>query len=316
MMIENRDWTNWQEVMSSEPIDRELNTITRLRPGHADMAGSLKYHQSDVRNILERSSARETAARVAAGAIGRRLLTEFGVEIHSHTLSIGSVQADPQDVIDWEKVDASPVSCADEAASAAMVKAIDAAKEAGDTVGGIFEVVADHVPIGLGSHVQWNRRLDGRIAQLFMSINAVKGVEIGPAFENAAAPGSEVHDIFEPWVAGETDGPSPGGKWRRRSNRAGGLEGGMTNGQPIVVRGALKPISTLNKPLPSVDLMTGETVQAHYERSDICVVPAAGVIGEAMLAVVLAEAAMEKFGGDHLSETLRNFGTYQTSELH
>ena len=315
MMIENRDWTNWQEVMSSEPIDRELNTITRLRPGHADMAGSLKYHQSDVRNILERSSARETAARVAAGAIGRRFLEEFGVEIHSHTLSIGSVAADPPNLVDWAAVEASAVRCADEAAGGEMVAAIDAAKEAGDTVGGVFEVVANHVPIGLGSHVQWNRRLDGRIAQLFMSINAVKGVEIGPAFANAAAPGSEVHDIFEPWAGGETDAPNPGGAWARRSNRAGGLEGGMTNGQPIVVRGALKPISTLNKPLPSVDLMTGETVQAHYERSDICVVPAAGVIGEAMLAAVLADAVVEKFGGDHLSETLRNFGAYQTSDL-
>lgn len=319
LTIENKVWPDWQEVMSVVPIERELNAITRLRPGHADLPGSLKYHHTDVRNVLERSSARETVARVAVGAVARALLAELGVAVHSHTLSIGTVRAPETDVqaIDWAQVEESPVRCPDAAASEEMVGEIDAAREAGDTVGGVFEVVALHVPIGLGSHVQWDRRLDGRIGQAMLSINAVKGVEIGPAFENSGRRGSRVHDVFDPWAGtpGANGQPSPSGTWARRTNRAGGLEGGMTNGQPLVVRCALKPISTLAKPLPSVDLLSGEEVQAHYERSDVCVVPAAGVIGESMLAIVLAQAVLEKFGGDHVNETKRNLRSYLQTGL-
>ena len=319
LTIENKVWPDWQEGMSVSPIEREMNTITRLRPGHADLPGSLKYHQTDVRNILERSSARETVARVAVGAVARALLVELGVAVYSHTLSIGAVEAPERDVqaMDWAKVEESPVRCADARAGDLMVAEIDAAREAGDTVGGVFEVLAFKVPIGLGSHVQWDRRLDGRIGQAMLSINAVKGVEIGPAFENTRRRGSLVHDVVEPWAGtlGANGQPAPGGTWSRQTNRAGGLEGGMTNGQPLVVRCALKPISTLSKPLPSVDLLTGDVVQAHYERSDVCVVPAAGVIGEAMLASVLAQALLEKFGGDHVNETRRNLRSYLLTGL-
>lgn len=319
LTIENKVWPDWREVMSVVPIERELNTITRLRPGHADLPGALKYHHTDVRNVLERSSARETVARVAVGAVARALLAELGVAVHSHTLSIGAVEAPEMDVlaVDWGPVEESPVRCADATAGERMVAEIDAGREAGDTVGGVFEVVALDVPIGLGSHVQWDRRLDGRIGQAMLSINAVKGVEIGPAFANTRRRGSLVHDVFQAWAGnpGADGQPSPGGTWARRTNRAGGLEGGMTNGQPLVVRCALKPISTLSKPLPSVDLLSGEEVQAHYERSDVCVVPAGGVIGEAMLAIVLAQALLEKFGGDHVNETKRNLRSYLQTGL-
>ncbi len=299
LWIENKDWPNWTEAMSISPAEGHPQRVTRLRPGHADLPGVLKYNQDDVRNILERASARETTSRVAVGAISRRFLQEFGVQIHSQTVAIGGIYIASNTALDWERVESSPVRCADSSSEQLMMKAIDNAKAAGDTVGGIFEVVGDGVPIGLGSHVHWDRRLDGIIARAFMSINAVKGVEIGAGFSQAALPGSQVHDIIE-----------PGQAWKRRTNHAGGLEGGMTNGEAVVVRAVVKPIATLGAPLPSVDLDTGEEVQAHFERSDVCQVPPAGVIGEAMLAIVLADAMLEKFGGDHLTETRRNFDAY------
>ncbi len=269
----------------------------------------MKYGFDDVRNVLERASARETAARVGVGAVCRRLLEEFGIDVHSHTVSIGHVAASVDGEPDWSAVEESPVRCADPEAAQRMVGAIDAAREAGDTLGGVFEMQAGGVPIGLGSHVTWDRKLDGRLAQAVMSIHAVKGVEIGGGFALTSTPGSESHDVILPperW-----DGPDGRSQpWRRATNRAGGLEGGITNGEPIIVRGALKPISTLSKPLPSVDLVTGEEIQAHYERSDVCTVPAAGVVGEAMVAIVLAEAMLEKFGGDSLAETKRNHEAY------
>jgi len=304
LSIQNRDWENWQDVMQVEPYEGEVKRVTRLRPGHADLAGAIKYGFDDVRNVLERASARETAARSAVGAVCRRFLEEFAIAIHSHTVSIGDVGADSKEEPDWEAVEGSAVRCADLAASERMVRAIDAAREAGDTLGGIFEMWATGVPIGLGSHVHWDRKLDGCLAQAVMSIHAVKGVEIGGGFSLAGAPGSQAHDVILPPERWD------GRPWRRATNRAGGLEGGMTNGEPIVVRGALKPISTLSKPLPSVDLLTGEEIQAHYERSDICTVPAAGVVGEAMVAIVLAWAMLEKFGGDSLDETKRNYEGY------
>ena len=300
LLIWNRDWENWQEAMSISPIEGEVELVTRLRPGHADLAGVSKYNFDDIRPILERASARETAARVAGGAVAKRFLEEFGIEIHSHVIAIGGCQAKTVVPIDWGKVEASSVRCADAEAEEEMVDTIDAAKKAGDSVGGTFEVVASGMPIGLGSHIQWDRRLDGQVAQALMSIPAVKGVEIGAGFGLADLRGSEAHDVIESGL-------------RRLTNRAGGIEGGMTNGEPIVVRAALKPISTIATPLPSVDLKTGEKVRAHFERADICVVPAAGVIGEAMLAFVLAEACLEKFGGDHIEETLRNCRGYISS---
>jgi len=307
MLIENRVWEDWQEVMQVGPYEGEPKKVTRLRPGHADLAGTMKYGFDDARNVLERASARETAARVAVGAVCRRFLGEFRIEVHSHTVSIGDVCAQVDEDNDWTSVEESPVRCADAGASDRMVRAIDEAREAGDTLGGVFEMVATGVPIGLGSHVMWDRKLDGQLAQAVMSIHAVKGIEIGGGFTVAAGPGSEAHDVILPPQQWE------GQPWRRASNRAGGLEGGMTNGEPVTVRGALKPISTLSKPLPSVDLHTAEEIQAHYERSDVCTVPAAGVIGEAMVAFVLARAMLEKFGGDSLGETVRNFEGYQAT---
>lgn len=303
MWVRNLDWENWKVPMAIEAVEAPGNRITRLRPGHADLPGIVKYNFNDVRPILERSSARETAARVAAGGVARRFLEEFGIEIHAHVLSVGNVRAQVPAQIDWQRVEESPVRCADAAAEPKMIAAIDATKEAKDTLGGVFEVIATGVPIGLGSHIQWDKKLDGLIAQAIMSIHAVKGVEFGMGFEQTLLPGSQVHDIIEPWAHG-------GPRWHRKSNNAGGLEGGMTNGQPLIVRGAIKPISTLAKPLPSVDLETGEVVQAHYERSDVCQVPPACVIGEAMLALVLTGAFLEKFGGDHIDETRRNYEGY------
>jgi len=305
MLIANRVWEDWQDVMKVGEYDGDPKKVTRLRPGHADLAGAMKYGFDDVRNVLERASARETAARVAVGAVCRRFLEEFGVAIHSHTTSIGDVHAKTNGEPNWSAVDEDAVRSADPDAGARMIAAIDAAKEAGDTLGGTFEMWATGVPIGLGSHIQWDRKLDGQLAQAVMSIQATKGVEIGGGFTVAEGPGSEAHDVILPpdrW---------DGQPWRRETNRAGGLEGGMTNGEPVIVRGALKPISTLSRPLPSVDLHTGEPIQAHYERSDVCTVPAAGVIGEAMVAIVLARAMLEKFGGDSLTETKRNFVAYQ-----
>lgn len=308
LLLANRDWENWREVMSIEPTDAAVEAVTRLRPGHADLPGTIKYGLADVRPILERASARETAARVAVGAVARQLLAQFGVGIHSHTLCIGGEWAQPTAPLDWDAVEASPVRCAAIDAAPRMMAAIDAAREAGDSVGGVFEVIADGVPIGLGSHVQWDRRLDGRLAGAMMSINAVKGVEIGDGFALAGRRGSETHDVILP-----ADQWGESAAWQRASNRAGGTEGGMSDGMPLVVRAVIKPIPTLGKPLPSADLVTGGVVQAHFERSDACVVPAAGVVGEAMVAIVLAECFLEKFGGDSLDELRRNFDGYMAS---
>ncbi|MEX0786149.1 MAG: chorismate synthase, partial [Dehalococcoidia bacterium] len=252
LLIENKDWVNWQEKMAVEEVDIEIEQITRLRPGHADLAGVMKYGFDDVRPILERASARETAARVAAGAVARRLLDELGIVIHSHTIAIDGVHAQVEGEPDWERVEESPVRCADANAEPKMIEAIDAARNDGDSLGGIVEVRAANAPIGLGSHVQWDRKLDARLAQAIMSINAVKGVEIGIGFAGAVKRGSDVHDVILPidqW------GERP---WRRATNRLGGTEGGMTNGEEIVVRAALKPIATLPRSLPSADLRTGE----------------------------------------------------------
>lgn len=310
LLVENRDWVNWTVVMSPTPVEEAVPPVTRLRPGHADLPGAMKYFQGDVRNVLERASARETAMRVAVGAVCRRFLEEFGIAIRSHTLCIGGVWARTEGPVDWERVEASPVRCADPEAERAMMAVIDRAKEEGDTVGGVVEVVAEGVPIGLGSYVQWDRKIDGRIAQAILSINAVKAVSIGEGWESAERFGSQVHDRILPPERPDNPDLSPSGPWRRATNRAGGTEGGMTNGMPLVVRFAVKPIATLGRPLPSVDLRTGEEVQAHYERSDVCQVPPAGVIGEAMVAIVLADAFLEKFGGDHLEETRRNYEGY------
>ena len=308
MTLENKDWVNWQSAMAVEAVenpdaDGRGQRITRLRPGHADLAGTMKYGFDDVRNVLERASARETAARVAAGAVAMRFLQAFDIALHSHVISIGGVEAAPAEEIDWEAVEESAVRCADPEAAARMVAEIDAAKEAGDTVGGVVEVVAENLPIGLGSHVHWDRKLDARIAQALMSINAVKAVSIGPGWETVGLRGSQVHDVIEP----VTNLAEP---WQRGTNRQGGTEGGMTNGMPLVARFGIKPIATLVNPLPSVDLDTGEAVQAHYERSDVCQAPPAGVVGEAMVALILADAFMEKFGGDSVEETRRNLAGY------
>ena len=308
MTLENKDWANWREAMAVEPVDApgpdgQDERITRLRPGHADLAGAMKYGFEDVRNVLERASARETAARVAAGAVAMRFLEEFEIKLRSHVVSIAGVWANPPQAIDWQEVEDSPVRCADPKAATRMIAEIDAAKEAGDTVGGTVEVVAEGVPIGLGSYVHWDRKLDARIAQALMSINAVKAVSIGPGWEVVDLRGSQAQDVIEP----VTDLSRP---WQRKTNRQGGTEGGMSNGMPLVARFAVKPIATMVNPLPSVDLDTGELVQAHYERSDVCQVPPAGVIGEAMVALVLIDAFMEKFGGDSIKETRHNLHGY------
>ena len=308
LLIWNRDWDNWRETMSVDPV-KSVEPITSPRPGHADLAGVIKYGTGDIRPILERASARETASRVAAGAVARRFLEEFDVTIHSRTISIGNSWVEDNIEVDWKKVEDSPVRCADAGAEKEMIVAIDEAKEAGDTLGGLFELVATGVPVGLGSHVQWDYRIDGQIAQAIMSINAVKGVEMGAGFTLANIKGSEAHDIIEPDLRNEVF------PWRRPTNRAGGVEGGISNGEPIIVRAAMKPIATLGKPLSSLDLYTGKRTQAHYERSDICVVPAAGVIGEAMLAIVLANAMLKKFGGDSIKETLANYHNYIKSAI-
>ena len=306
LSIVNKDWgnQNWQRRMSVAPVEGEVERLTAMRPGHADLSATIKYGLDDVRPALERASARETTARVAVASVARRLLEEFGVQIHSHVLAVGEVRANPPDVIDWQRVEESPMHCADPEIEAAMTARVDHARESHDTVGGVFEVRASGVPIGLGSHVQWDRKLDGRLAQAIVSMQAVKGVEIGGGFTTASLPGSQVQDVILPreqW----TDRP-----WTHATNRAGGLEGGVTNGEDVIVRGALKPISTLPRPLPSADLLTAELKDAFYERSDVCVVPAAGVIGEAMVAIILADALLEKFGGDNISETLRNYRGY------
>jgi chorismate synthase len=304
LVLENKDHANWTAEMTASKEGFVPKPVTRLRPGHADLAGALKYGHSDVRNVLERSSARETATRVAAGGVARKLLGHFGIEILSFTQSIGENDigyegCDP-DMVSVEEIEASPVRCPDPTMSARMVADIDAVGERGDTLGGTFRVIARGVPIGLGSYVHWDRKLDGRLAMAMLSINAIKGVEIGAGFEGAARPGSQFHDQID----------YEGGRFRHLTNRAGGLTGGVTNGEPIDLRVAIKPISTMKKPMQSVDLKTKEKVEAHYERSDVCVVPAAGVIGEAMVALTLAEAFLEKFGGDSMPELERNYRGY------
>jgi chorismate synthase len=310
MLIWNKDWENWVDVMSPEPDavgTRRRRRVVRPRPGHADLAGSLKYDRRDARDILERASARETAARVACGAVCRRLLAEFGVAIGSHTVEIGSVRASPYDTLPDslnDAVAASPVRCLDAAASEAMVAAIDAATKDRDTLGGVAEIVARGVVLGLGSHVSWDRKLDGRLGRALMSIHAVKGVEIGAGFEAARRRGSEVHDEI---VAGGRD---ESGGFQRRTNNAGGMEGGMTTGEPIVARVAMKPISTLRRPLDTVNLETGEPAKAQSERSDVTAVPAVGVVAEGMMALVLADALVEKFGGDAMSDLTASYESY------
>jgi chorismate synthase len=289
--VDNRDAPNWERVMSVEPVVDPPAPVTRLRPGHADLAGALKFGHGDVRDVIERSSARETAARVAAGGVAKAVLALVGTRVHSEVVAIGDVESAP--TWDEEGVEASEVRCGDPERAAAMIAAIAAAREAGDTLGGIVAVRATGVVPGLGSYAEWDRRLDGRIAQALCSIQAAKGMEFGDAFAAARERGSAVHD---PIVVRE-------GRFARTRNRAGGLEGGVTNGNDIECRVAFKPISTLMRPLPSVDLATGETAPAHVERSDVCVIPAAGVVAEAMLAIVVAEALLEKFGSDD-AETL------------
>lgn len=306
LRIENRDWNNanWQKRMAVDPVEEEIERLTAMRPGHTDLAGAVKYGLDDVRPILERSSARETTARVAAAAIARRYLEEFGINVNSHVVAVGEVEIPQTDAPDWDIVENSVVRCADPATEPKFIARIDHSRETHDTVGGIFEVRGTGIPIGLGSFVQWDRKLDGRLAQAVMSMQAVKGVEIGGGFTTARLPGSEVQDVIMPR---EQWGSRP---WQHMTNRAGGLEGGVTNGEDVIVRGALKPISTLPRPLPTADLITAELTNAFYERSDVCVVPAAGVIGEAMVSIILVDAMMEKFGGDHVREAKRNYEAY------
>jgi chorismate synthase len=310
MIIQNRDWQNWTETLPVEDYEgSEANRkpVSRPRPGHADLAGAIKYNLPEARYILERASARETAPRVAIGALCKQFLGQFGIEVLSHVLSVGPVKLNRAAA--WEEIQALAkkdevlLGCVDSETEARMKDAVDEAYKTGDTIGGVFEVVARGLPVGLGSHISWDTRLDGRLAQAIVSMQAVKGVEIGFASEGAQSYGSAVQDTIH---YNKEDR-----KFFRGANRAGGLEGGMTNGQDILVRGLLKPISTLRKPLESVDLETREPSKAAYERSDVCVVPAAGVIGEAMVAIVLAQALLEKFGGDALCETRRNFDAYQ-----
>ena len=315
LLVWNRDWENWRVPMAYEPpspdaTDRQLRRVHLPRPGHADLVGVLKYDRADARDVLERASARETTARVAAGAIAKRLLADVGITIGSHIVMLGGIEARRPDVLPDdlnEAADASPLRTLDPEAEARMIAEIDAAKRAGDTLGGAFEVVARGLPVGLGSHVSWDRKLDGRIAQAMMSIQAMKGVEIGLGFEAARRRGSAVHDEIE-------RDPSlvRTGGYRRTRNNAGGLEGGITTGAPLVVRVAMKPLSSLMQPLRSVDIRTGDTGDAIRERSDVVALAAAGVVGEAMLAIVLADALLEKLGGDSMSEVHRNLNGYLT----
>jgi chorismate synthase len=309
LRIENRDWANWEKILpvgASDAPETQSRKLTAPRPGHADLAGSQKFNFHDARYVLERASARETAARVAAGAFAKLLLKEFGTDILSHVIQVGHVRL--ESAAKWEEIRAvcgdldSPLRCVDAAVQEKMKAEVDAALKAGDTVGGVFEIVAHNVPVGLGSHAQWDEKLDGRLAQALMSVQAVKGAEIGAGILAAGSYGSEVQD--------EISYDKAARRFRRSSNRAGGLEGGITNGEDVVIRGYLKPISTLRKALRTADMVTKEPVQAAYERSDWCVVPAGGVAGEAMVALVLADAFLQKFGGDSLAEMRRNFENY------
>ena len=314
MLIRNRDWKNWQEIMDAAPREEDAEgalrrrAVTRVRPGHADLTGLLKYDRDDARDILERASARETTARVAAGAIARRLLAELGVTVGSHLVHLGGIDASAPTELPAalnEASDASQLRTLDPRAEAAMIARIDAAKKEGNTLGGVCEVVVSGLPVGLGSHVSWDRKLDGRLGAAMLSIPAVKGVEIGMGFGAARVTGAEVHDEIA-----AAPGRIRSGNVRRETNRAGGLEGGMTTGEPLVVRVAMKPISTLMRPLGTVDVATGDAAKATAERSDVTAVPAMGVIAEAMAALVLADAMLEKFGGDSLGEVRRNLDGY------
>lgn len=309
VLIENKDWKNWTEILPVEDIDGaedKKKPVTRPRPGHADLAGSIKYNFHDARYILERASARETTARVAVGALAKAYLAEFGIGVLSHVIAVGEAKLERPAT--WEELVALSersevlLGCVDAEAEQRMKGVVDTAYKTGDTVGGVFEVVARGVPVGLGSHIAWDTRLDGKLAQAIVSMQAVKGVEVGFAAEGAAAFGSKVQDTIHYDLERH--------RFTRGANRAGGLEGGMTNGQDILVRGMLKPISTLRRPLESVDITTREPALAAYERSDVAVVPAAGVIGEAMISIILAGAMIEKFGGDSLAEAKRNYEGY------
>lgn len=306
--IENLDWVNWEDRMNPAPQEQEFDIVSRVRPGHADFTGSVKYGHNDVRNVIERSSSRETASRVAVGGLCRQFIQQFGITVHSHVLSVAEVgyeqdrgltrESYPETM--WAQVEESPMRCADPELTEKMIARILDAKRSGDTCGGVFEVVAFGLPIGLGSYSQWDRRLSTRVGMAMMSIPSVKAMEIGAGFGAARRTGSHVHDVLR----------HEGEQWSHLSNNAGGIEGGISNGEPIVARVGVKPIPTLAHPLPSVDLSTGENIdQSRYERSDVCVVPAAGVVGEAMLCIVLAEALLEKYGGDSLAETLKNYRT-------
>lgn len=316
LLVWNKDWENWQTAMAAEPpaedaSDRELRRVHLPRPGHADLVGVLKYRRDDARDVLERASARETAARVAAGAVAKRLLAELGISIGSHVVRLGDVEARPPE--EWPEdlnaaSDASPLRTLDPEAEERMVDAVDAAQAEGDTLGGVFEVVATGLVAGLGSYVSWDRKLDGRLAGALMSIHAMKGVEIGLGFEAARRRGSRVHDEIEHDPGGALERT---GGYRRLRNNAGGLEGGITTGEPLVARVAMKPLSTLMKPLKSVDLRTKERADAIRERSDVAALAAAGVVGEAMMAIVLADAVLEKFGSDSMAELLRNVAGYR-----
>jgi len=305
LRVENRDYANWEERMNPWPVAAEVDEVHLPRPGHADLAGVQKYGFTDVRNVLERASARETAARVACGALAKAFLRRLGVEVRSHVLRVGTVEAPASDGLtpgDFDDVDASPVRCLDPDASDAMVAEIDRARKANESLGGVFEVRAFGLVPGLGSHVSWEERLDARLAAATMSIQSMKGVGIGDGFDLAARDGSAAHDeIF--WTAERG--------FFRETNRAGGLEGGMTTGEPLVVRGAMKPLPTLTKPLRSVDLATKEPAQALRERTDSCTVPAGGVVGEAMVALVLGAAYREKLGGDHIADAVAALRAYE-----
>ena len=315
LLIRNRDWENWKGVMTPEPVsdrrEADHRALTRPRPGHADLTGGLKYDHRDLRNVLERASARETAARVAVGAVCRCLLRQFGVRVVSHVVEMGGIRARTETLAPEEIValaEDSPVRCADREATQAMMAKVDEARSLGTSVGGVFEVLVLDPPVGLGSYVHWDQRLDGRLAQALMSIQAIKGVEVGPGFEMAKRFGSEVQDEIFYQAPGQEPGASDG--FHRRTNFGGGLEGGMTTGQPIVLRAAMKPLSTQYKPLASVDILSKEASKAGVERSDITAVPAAGVVGEAMVAFVIAQALCEKFGADSLAEMQRNHAAY------
>lgn len=305
LVVENKDWANWSEIMSpGQNAKLDQRVVTKPRPGHTDLAGAIKYNHRDIRNILERSSARETAARVAAGTTGRAMLEQFGIVVLGHVIRIGSIAAQDLNLTPEEirnRAAASEVSCADLEAEEKMKQEIDQAKADGDSLGGVFEILVTGLPVGLGSHAQYDRRLDGRLAQALMSIQAIKGVEVGIGFEAAERPGSQVHDeIYY----------NPERGFYRQTNRAGGLEGGVTNGETLVLRAAMKPIPTLYKPLKSVDLLTKEPYEASVERSDVCAVPAAAVVAEAVVAFEIARAWLEKFGGDSLAEIQRNYSSY------